>query len=345
MNKTHEIQQIREHFGKRLLILAHHYQRDAVVQHADLRGDSFQLAKFASEQEQAEFIVFCGVRFMVEAAEVLSKPHQKVLHPNPESGCPLADMADLPSVEKAWDFLRTVTDVSKIIPVVYVNSDVKLKAFCGNHNGLTCTSSNSPLAFSWAFEQGEGTKVFFFPDQFLGKNTAHKMGISDDEIAIYDPKQVNGGVSQKQIEKARVILWRGFCHVHTHYKPEHILQARAEYPGIKIYVHPECKSEVVELADGFGSTKFLREIVQNGKPGEVFGIGTEYNLVNRLAAENPDKTVIPMNESMCPNMFKITEEHVYETLKNLETATPVNVDEKYKQGALLALNRMLTLLS
>jgi len=343
MDITHEIKQIREYYGNRLLILAHHYQRDAVVQHADLRGDSFQLAKFASEQKQAEFIVFCGVRFMVEAAEVLSKPHQKVLHPNPESGCPLADMADLPSVEKAWNFLKTVTDVSKIIPVVYVNSDVKLKAFCGNHNGLTCTSSNSPKAFRWSFEQGNNNKVFFFPDQFLGTNTAHKMNITDDKIAVFDPKQENGGVTTEQIEKAKVILWRGFCHVHTHYKPEHILQARKEFPGIKIYVHPECKTEVVDLADGFGSTKFLREIVQNGKSGEIFGIGTEYNLVNRLAAENPDKTVIPMNESICPNMFKIAEEHVYETLKNLKTFKPVNVDKQYKQGALLALNRMLTL--
>ncbi|MCD4658202.1 MAG: quinolinate synthase NadA [Planctomycetes bacterium] len=343
MSIFREIKKIREHYGIKLLILAHHYQRDAVVQHADTRGDSFQLAKYASEQEQAKYIVFCGVRFMVEAAEVLSKPHQKVLHPNPESGCPLADMADLPSVEKAWEFLNNVADVSKIIPVVYVNSDVKLKAFCGNHNGLTCTSSNAPKAFNWAFNHVNGNKVFFFPDQFLGTNTAHKMGISDNEIAVFDPKQENGGVSQEQIEKARIILWRGFCHVHTHFKPEHLKQARAEYPGIKIYVHPECKSDVVALADGFGSTKFLREVVQDGKPGEIFGIGTEYNLVNRLAAENPDKIVVPMIESMCPNMFKITEENLHETLKNLETVKPVNVEEKYKQGALLALNRMLTL--
>ena len=336
-----EIKKIKKKYGKKLLIIAHHYQRDEIVRYADKLGDSFQLAQFASVQEEAEYIVFGGVRFMVEAAAVLAKPHQKVLHPNMEAGCPLAQKASEPDVLKAWKHLGTVTDNNQIIPVVYVNSDVELKAFCGESKGLTCTSSNATKAFQWAFEQGE--KVFFFPDEFLGRNTSNLLGIKDSEIAVWDPNIENGGLKDDEIKYAKVLLWKGFCLVHTFFKTEHVENIRAKYPEIKVIVHPECKPEIVKAADGAGSTKFICEYVKNAKPGAKIAIGTEFNLVQRLANKNPDKTIVPLKESICANMFKTTIENLHYTLANLETYQPTTVEEKYIENTKIALNRMLKL--
>ncbi len=335
------IRALKKQYGERLVILGHHYQRHSVVAISDFLGDSFDLARRAAAQKNAEFIVFCGVQFMAESAAVLAQPHQKVIHPNPEAGCPLADFAPLEQVEAAWQHLEQLTDPAQFTPVVYVNSSADLKAFVGEHGGTTCTSSNAARAFEWAFRRTK--KLFFFPDKNLGRNTAVALGIPDAEIREWDPELPDGGLTAEEIRQARVLLWKGYCHVHAWFRKFHVERARLRYPTGKIVVHPECAPEVVQASDGNGSTKFIVDYVQKAPAGSTIIIGTELNLVTRLALENPDKTVVPLAQSPCPNMWKITPKNVLEVLENLGNLHVVSVSDSIISGARKALERMMTL--
>ncbi len=275
----------KKRLGQELVILGHHYQRDEVIAFADFRGDSFALSKAASEQKNAKYIVFCGVHFMAEAARILAAPHQKVILPNIYAGCPMSDMAHADDVENAWNELGKKLDMKKVIPIVYMNSEAALKAFCGRHGGIVCTSSNAPRTFDWAFSRGE--KIFFFPDEHLARNTARIKGIGKDEIQFWNS-------STHQLINSQLLLWPGFCHVHTYFNLEQILEARAKYPGCKVIVHPECKEEVVLASDESGSTEGICKYVKSAAKGETIVIGTEINLVARLAKENPDKKIVPL---------------------------------------------------
>ncbi len=336
-----KIQEIKQKWGDKLVILGHHYQRKSIVGISDFVGDSFDLSRRASELESADYIVFCGVQFMAESAAVLAKPHQKVIHPDLDAGCPLADFAPLSQVETAWKELGQIIDTRKIIPVVYVNSSAELKAFVGDHNGTTCTSSNAQKAFEWALERSE--KVFFFPDKNLGKNTANFLGIPDAEVVIWHPNLVGGGVTPEAVHRARVILWKGYCHVHTWFRKFHVDQARKNYPDAKLIVHPECDPSIVKMADGNGSTKFIVDYVQQAPAGSTIIIGTEINLITRLADENPDKTIVPLAKSPCPNMWKISPSDVLYVLENLGNVNVVQLSDDVVSGARKALQRMMKL--
>jgi quinolinate synthase len=329
-------------FGERLVILGHHYQRKEIVRLSDIVGDSFQLSKQASESAEAEYIVFCGVRFMAECAAILGREGQKVLHPDPEAGCPMADMADIYQVESAWEELSNILDTGSVVPVTYVNSDAELKAFCGRNGGTVCTSSNADAAFDWGFERGE--RLFFFPDQYLGRNTAFSKGIPKDEIVLWDPANFpNGGLEEEDIERAKVILWNGYCHVHTWFQPSMIEEAREKYPGCTVVVHPECHEDVVAMADAAGSTGFIVKYVREAEPGSTIVVGTEANLVNRLDEDYPDRKVVPLSRSICPNMWKISLRDLAWTLEHLDKADHVVVQEPVKSQAKVALDRMLTI--
>lgn len=336
------IQAARERLGERLVILCHHYQRLEVVRHYDYLGDSFYLAKMAAEQEKADLIVFCGVHFMAESADLLTRDHQRVFLPNPLAGCPMADMADIPDVLGAWDDLQDFGGVSRITPLSYMNSAALLKGFCGENGGLICTSSNAEAAMRWSWDRRE--KIFFFPDQHLGYNTARKMGIPDNEMVIWDFKQERGGLTDEQIERAKVILWKGHCHVHMNFTSAQAEYMRKKYPGIKILVHPECPWDVVESADAVGSTSFIVDYVADQEPGSTIAIGTELNLINRMAHENPDKTILELSGQICPvcaNMYRTTVNDLAYCLENFEEIKPIRVSPKVRDNALLALNRML----
>ena len=333
------IQEIKAERGDSLIILAHHYQRLGVHQCGDVVGDSYHLCKAAAHTEKARDIVFCGVRFMVTSAAVLCRDDQLVYHPDRNAGCPMADMANLPQVRTSWKELGEVTKTANVVPVVYMNSDLDLKAFCGEHGGIVCTSSNAGKVFDWCFERGE--KIFFFPDEHLGRNTANKYGFKGEDIVLWDPKQRYGGLTEAQIQRAKVILWKGYCHVHTRFSVEMIEKARAEHDGIKVIVHPECTEETVAAADYSGSTGFIQDYVQKMQPGDKVAIGTEVNMIHRLSVENPDKLVIPLVRSLCPNMFKISTGDVRECLENLDTWEPVKPDPSEKHYAKLALDNML----
>lgn len=338
------IERIREKktlLGKRLVFLAHHYQRMEIVELSDFRGDSFGLSKIASEQKDAEFILFCGVHFMAESADILRQEGQTVLHPNTSAGCPLADMADITDVLYAWERITSICG-KNIVPVTYMNSRASLKAFCGRNGGTVCTSTNAGKVFDWAFKEKE--KIFFFPDEHLGRNTALKKGIPRKKIIVWDPEKESGGNTPESIRDAEVILWKGFCHVHTRFKPEDILKAREKYPSAKIVVHPECREEVVKLADADGSTEFIVKYTESRHPGSTVIIGTEVNLVARLAKENTDKTVLELKRSLCPNMFRISLNHVLWTLDNIGKVNVVHVPENIKQDARIALERMLEII-
>lgn len=335
-----EIRSIKKRLGTRLVILGHHYQRKEIVDVADFRGDSFDLSRRASEEKAAEFIVFCGVRFMVESAAILARDDQKVFHPNSRAGCPMADMSDLDEVERAWAELGTVVDTSRIVPVTYMNSWAELKAFCGENGGAACTSSNATRIFDWAFSRGD--RILFFPDEHLGRNTARTMGVAKEAMPVFDPRKKLGGLTRAEIERSRVLLWKGFCHVHTWFTTAHIAAARAQYPGCRVVVHPECTEEVVLAADAVGSTNFIAKTAHEAAPGTVLFVGTEINMVHRLGLEYPEKIILPLSRSMCPNMYRIDPENLLETLRTLETsAEPVRVPERVKKGARLALERML----
>jgi len=333
------IREVKKRLGNELVILAHHYQRQSIVDLGDFRGDSYKLCVAAADQPDARYIVFCGVNFMAESAAILARPDQTVFHPDFGAGCPMADMADLENVERAWAQISEITDISKVIPITYMNSDGDIKAFCGARYGCVVTSSNAPAGFKWAFERGD--KVFFFPDEHLGMNTADKLGIPDDERVVWDPSKELGGVAPDEIKKARAILWKGHCHVHTWFKTEQIQSVRDEYPNALVVVHPECPREVVVAADADGSTEFIIKYVREAPAGAHIAVGTELNLVSRLAAENGDKTVFELSRSVCPNMQKISLNNLCYTLEKLPEVNRVQVDDSLSRKARKALERML----
>jgi len=335
------IMAIKDSLGKKLIILTHHYQRKEIVDLGDFKGDSFGLSQKAAADKSARYIVFCGVHFMAESAAILSQPHQTVQIPDEEAGCWMSDMADIVLVEKAWKELTAITLSESITPIVYMNSDAELKAFCGRNGGIVCTSSNAPVAFQWGFSQRE--KVFFFPDQHLGRNSGNQLGISSGEMIVWDPKKPLGGNTPEDVERSRAILWDGYCLVHTRFKVEHIQEMRKEYPEAKIVVHPECTQEVVALADAVGSTSYIVKYVENAPSDTTIIIGTEINLINRLAQEHPDKTVLALHHSLCPNMFKINLNNLLHTLENIGEYNVIIVPEDIKVDAGLALDRMLAL--
>jgi quinolinate synthase len=351
---TRRIRAARATLGERVVILGHHYQREDIIEFADERGDSFMLAQYAAERPEAEYIVFCGVHFMAEAADILCQPHQQVILPNLEAGCSMADMASEPDVRAAWreleEFFGTTED---IIPVTYMNSAAALKAFCGEHGGVACTSSNAGKVLEWAFERGK--RVFFFPDQHLGRNTGHAMGIPIEEMVLWNwrlPAGRLGGADAAALERSRVILWQGHCSVHQRFSLTQIEAARAHYAAlgqdVKIVVHPECRYEVVQAADANGSTNFIAKYVAEAPAGSVIGIGTEINLVSRLAKEHPDKTVFCLDPVVCPcsTMYRVHPAYlawVMESLVRGEVVNRIQIPKETKQHARVALERMLAL--
>ncbi|MBF0369722.1 MAG: quinolinate synthase NadA [Magnetococcales bacterium] len=339
------ISAVKERLGTRAVILGHHYQREEVYKFADLTGDSLKLARLASQRPEAEYIVFCGVHFMAEVADILSSPDQTAILPDLAAGCSMADMADLPAVSVAWEELSQVLDVENTCtPITYVNSTADLKSFCGEHGGTVCTSSNAVKILEWAFSQRQ--KVLFFPDQHLGRNSAHKLGIPLEEMALWQAGKPMGGLTEAQIKKARVLLWDGFCSVHQMFQPAHIDLFRERIPGIQIVVHPECSFEVCQKADTLGSTEQIQKAVREAPSGSNFAIGTELNLVNRLKNEMPDKGIhfLCPTICMCSTMFRIDPQHLCWALENLEQGHVVNritVPAGEAQQAKVALERML----
>ncbi len=334
------IRRKRAEYGDRLVLLAHHYQRKEIVQLADFRGDSYGLSRRASRQN-SELIVFCGVHFMAESADVLTSDDQRVYLPNMAARCPMADMAGVADVEVAWASLREVLGPRAALPVLYINSVVELKAFCGREGGAVCTSSNAKAAIEWGFKQAR--RVMFLPDEHLGRNTGKRLGVAGDETVVWDPDLPLGGLTPDELRKARLILWKGHCHVHTWFTAEHVRAVRKSFPGAKVVVHPECREEVVDLADASGSTEFIVNFVQSSPPGSVIAVGTEVNLVSRLAQEHPDKRVFELSRSLCPNMFRINPKNLLWTLESLDESTLVAVPPELKPGARLALDRMLAI--
>jgi quinolinate synthase len=335
------IRTIKEALGKELLILTHHYQRKEIIDLGDVRGDSFGLSKKAAEDSEARFIVFCGVHFMAESAAILAQPHQTVQIPDYEAGCWMADMADAHDIERAWDEITSISGQGSVVPIVYMNSDAHLKAFCGRHGGTVCTSSNADRAIRWGFSRGQ--KILFFPDQHLGRNVGNQMGLKPEEMIVWDPKKPAGGNAPEDIAGARLILWDGYCLVHTRFEVQHMVQMRKTFPEAKIVVHPECTQEVVALSDACGSTSFIVNYVKSAPPGATIIIGTEINLIHRLALVNPDKKVIELHRSLCPNMFRINLKNLLRTLENIGQVNVVTVPEAIKAEAVIALDRMLNL--
>ena len=330
--------------GNRVVILGHHYQRDEVVRFADFCGDSLKLSQQAG-QSRAEFIVFCGVHFMAESADILRQPHQKVILPDLNAGCSMADMADIDQVETCWEQLQEVGGL-KVVPVTYMNSTAAIKAFTGRQGGAVCTSSNAAAVMRWAFERGE--KVLFLPDEHLGRNTAYRMGIPLEEMAVWDPRKDLGGLPEDKLRRARVLLWKGYCSVHQRFLPEHVERVRREHPGIRIIAHPECRWDVCELADEIGSTEGILKAIAASPPGSKWAVATEIHLVNRLAHQHPDKLVISLdpNVCVCTTMFRISPQHLCWVLENLVAGRMVNqitVDRETRRWARLALERMLNL--
>jgi quinolinate synthase len=340
------IAEARRRLGTRCVVLGHHYQREDIIQFADYRGDSFNLARWAAERGEAEFIVFCGVHFMAESADILSQPHQKVVLPNMSAGCSMADMADPEDVYACWDELQAA-GITGVIPVTYMNSAASLKAFCGRNGGIVCTSSNAGKVYDWAFERG--SKLLFFPDQHLGRNTGVKKGIPLDEMVLWDytqPFGSLGGNTVEDLERARVILWKGHCSVHRRFSVAQIEKARAEHPGIKVIVHPECTMEVAQAADMDGSTEVITRTITEAPAGSKWAVGTEINLVSRLARENPDKTVFCLDPVVCPcaTMYRIHPAYLAWALDELADGRVVNqvrVDDETARDAKVALERML----
>ncbi len=334
----------RSTLGDRLLILGHHYQRDEVMRWADARGDSFGLSRRAADTHGAEFIVFCGVHFMAESADILTAEHQVVILPDLNAGCSMADMADLDSVETAWDELAAVTDIERVVPITYMNSSAALKAFVGRRGGAVCTSSNARSVVRWALDRGD--KLLFFPDQHLGRNTAFQLGFGPSDLRVWDPKRDLGGLEDADVKEAAFLLWKGHCSVHQRFKVEHVDAFRAAHPGGLVIVHPECSHDVVDLADQVGSTDFIIRAVGAAAAGAIIGVGTEIHLVRRLAAEHPDRTVVSLDPIVCPcsTMFRIDAAHLAWCLESLVESRIVNqikVDTDTAKWARVALERML----
>jgi quinolinate synthase len=338
----------RAKLGEKLILLGHHYQREDIIQFADFRGDSFKLAQWAAQHAEADYIVFCGVHFMAEAADILSGPHQTVSLPNMAAGCSMADMADPDDVYACWEELEDAGIADKVVPVTYMNSAAALKAFCGKHGGIVCTSSNAAAVLKWAFERGE--KVLFFPDQHLGRNTGVKMGVPLDQMQLWNynrPYGSLGGMPKEVLERSRIILWQGHCSVHQRFTVSQIEAARAKHPDINVIVHPECRIDVVQAADGNGSTEFIARTITEAAPGTKWAVGTEINLVSRLAHENPDKLVFCLDPVVCPcsTMYRIHPAYLAWTVEELAAGRIVNqvkVDDETAHYAKIALDRMLT---
>ncbi|MEB2525936.1 quinolinate synthase NadA [Kocuria rosea] len=339
--------------GERVVVLGHFYQRDEIVKHADFLGDSFQLARAARSKPEAEAIVFCGVHFMAETADILSGEHQSVILPNLAAGCSMADMADEDSVEEAWeqlmDILGETDDDGRqtVVPVTYMNSSAALKAFCGRHGGIVCTSSNAATVLEWAFERGR--RVLFFPDQHLGRNTAKAMGIALERMPMWNPHKDLGGNTAQDLQDAEVILWHGFCSVHRRFTVAQIDKARAEHPGVRVIVHPECPMPVVDAADENGSTDYIRKAIDAAGPGSTFAIGTEINMVNRLADQHPEHTIFCLDPVICPcsTMYRIHPGYLAWVLEELVAGRVINrisVDAATARDAEVALERMLAAL-
>jgi quinolinate synthase len=349
------IEAVRKELGPKLLILGHHYQQDEVIEHSDWRGDSYQLSQMAASSRDCRTIVFCGVHFMAETADILANRPEKlterggervtVILPDLAAGCSMADMAAIDQVEAAWQDLGEVIDTEDITPVTYINSAASLKAFCGRHGGIVCTSSNARAVLDWSFNRTK--RVFFFPDQHLGRNTALQMGITNAEMPVFDPYNSDlGGHSEDAIRGSRVILWKGHCSVHQMFRAEHVALFRQRYPGIKILVHPECPQEVNDSADVSGSTSKIIQTVEKAPPGTKWAIGTELHLVNRLKHEHPEQEIHFLSPvvCMCATMYRIDLAHLCWSLENLSAGRPVNtieVDDDIARWSLVALERML----
>jgi quinolinate synthase len=337
----------KEALGDRVFVLGHHYQRDEVIAFADVTGDSYLLAREAAARPEADYVVFCGVHFMAESADILTSSSQQVVLPDLAAGCSMADMARLSQVEDAWDALSDAGVAPSVVPVTYMNSSADIKAFCGRNGGVVCTSSNAKVALEWAFAQGE--KVLFLPDQHLGRNTAVlDLGLSLDDCVVWDPHLPSGGLTVDQLRAATVILWKGHCSVHGRFSPAGVDDVRARIPGVRVLVHPECRHDVVRAADLVGSTEFIIKTVDAAPPGSAWAIGTELNLVQRLANAHPDQQVAFLDKTVCycSTMNRIDLPHLVWALENLVAGTVVNritVDPDTETWALVALQRMLDL--
>ncbi len=340
--------------GDRLVILGHHYQRDEIIKYADARGDSFKLAQFAAARPEADYIVFCGVHFMAESADILSGSHQQVILPNPAAGCSMADMANIAEIEECWEALDglyrdEVTgaegEPQPVVPVTYMNSAADLQAFCGRNGGIVCTSSNAEKVLRWAFERGR--RVLFFPDEHLGRNTALKMGIPEERIVVWNQRQDFGGIEDdRTLLDAQVILWKGWCSTHQRFTPEQITDARTRFPGVRVVVHPECQHDVVAAADSNGSTEYIINVIEHSPAGTTWAVGTEINLVKRLAREHPDKTIFCLDPVVCPcsTMYRIHPAYLAWVLEELVEGRVINavtVDGETARWAKVALERML----
>jgi quinolinate synthase len=337
----------KETLGDRMFVLGHHYQRDEVIRFADVTGDSFKLARDAAARPEAPYIVFCGVHFMAESADILTGDEQTVILPDLAAGCSMADMARIQQVEAAWDVLADAGVADVTVPVTYMNSSADIKAFCGRSGGAVCTSSNADTALDWAFQRGR--KVLFLPDQHLGRNTAVlKMGMTLDDCVVYDPHKPGGGLSREQLDRARMILWRGHCSVHGRFTPESVDDVRSRIPGVQVLVHPECRHEVVLKADQVGSTEYIIRTLEKAEPGTSWAVGTELNLVQRLAKSHPDKSIVFLDKTVCycATMNRIDLPHFVWALENLVAGTvvnPIRVDADTEHWAKVALDRMLAL--
>jgi len=340
-------QAAKDALGDRVFVLGHHYQRDEVIQFADVTGDSFKLARDAAARPDADYIVFCGVHFMAESADILTSPQQRVILPDLAAGCSMADMATGQQVLDAWDVLTDAGVADVTIPVTYMNSSAAIKGFTGAHGGTVCTSSNAKRALRWAFEQGE--KVLFLPDQHLGRNTAVlELGLTLDDWVLFDPHKPGGGLTAQQLRDAKMILWRGHCSVHGRFTAENVDDVRARIPDVNILVHPECRHDVVLKADLVGSTEFIIKTIESGSPGSSWAVGTELNLVRRLANQHPDKQIVFLEKTVCycATMNRIDLPHLVHSLESLvrgEVVNQITVDESVATNARLALDRMLAL--
>ncbi len=345
------IAEAKAELGPRVLIVGHHYQRDEVMRWADARGDSFGLSRTAADRRDADYIVFCGVHFMAESADILTAPNQQVILPDLNAGCSMADMADIDAVEEAWESLATVTDIERVVPVTYMNSSAALKAFVGRHGGAVCTSSNARAVLTWALDPAgtataRGDKVLFFPDQHLGRNTGYELGWGASDMRVWNPLLEMGGLDDADVKDATLLLWKGHCSVHQRFRPEHVDAFRAEHPDGFVFIHPECAHDVVEMADKVGSTDFIIRAVDEAPAGSVIGVGTEIHLVKRLDDEHPDKTVVSLDPLVCPcsTMFRIDAAHLCWVLERLvegEVVNRITVEPEVATWARAALERML----
>jgi len=337
----------RDTLGDRAFVLGHHYQRDEVIQFADVTGDSFKLAREAAARPEAEYIVFCGVHFMAESADILTSDDQQVILPDLAAGCSMADMARLVQVEEAWERLADAGAAGDTVPITYMNSSADIKAFCGRNGGAVCTSSNARQAIGWALERGE--KVLFFPDQHLGRNTAVlQMGLGLDDCVVIDPHRPDFGVTDQQVRDATMLLWKGHCSVHGRFTADAVAAVRERIPGVNVIAHPECQHEVVLRADHVGSTEYIIKTIAAAEPGTAWAVGTELNLVKRLAHDHPDKTVVFLDTTVCfcATMNRIDLPHLVWAMENLVDGRVVNrieVDPDTKHWARVALDRMLAL--